>query len=478
MFSEALTYDDVLVVPKYSTIVSRKDVSAETHFSRHIKLATPIVSANMDTVTEGRMAIAMAELGGIGIIHRFLSVEDQVYEVLRVKRFEGFTIDNPYTIREFATLRELREVMRDYGVGGLLVTDEGGKIRGIVTNRDIIFEHDQNKKVFELMTPREKLITAPVGTPLDQAREILARHKIEKLPLVDSDDQLRGLITSKDIVKVTEFPYATKDTKGRLRVGAAIGAKDDVARARALIDAGADALVLDIAHGHSAHVLRTIENLRATFGNIEIIAGNVATPDGTRDLIRAGVDAIKVGIGPGSHCTTRLVAGVGVPQLSAVLECAEAARESGVPIIADGGVRFGGDVVKALAAGASTVMVGGLFAGTEESPGMTVIRNGRKYKISRGMASSSANLTRKQLDLKSKQPKLEGLDDYVAEGVEGLAPYKGGVAELVGQLIGGLRSGMSYTNARTLEELRANVTFRRITSAGWKESLPHDVELL
>lgn len=478
MFIEALTYDDVLVVPKYSTIVSRKDVSAETHLSRHIKLAMPIVSANMDTVTEGRMAIAMAELGGIGIIHRFLSIEDQVYEVLRVKRFEGFTIDNPYTIREFATLRELREAIRDYGVGGLLVTDQDGKIRGIVTNRDIIFEHDQNKKIFELMTPREKLITAPLGTSLDQAREILARHKIEKLPLVDSDDQLRGLITSKDIVKVTEFPYATKDAKGRLRVGAAIGAKDDIARARALLEAGADALVLDIAHGHSAHVLRTIENLRATFGNIEIIAGNVATPEGTRDLIHAGVDAIKVGIGPGSHCTTRLVAGVGLPQLSAVLECAEAAQGSGVPIIADGGVRFGGDVVKALAAGAASVMVGGLFAGTEESPGMTVNRNGRKYKISRGMASSSANLTRKQLDLKSKQPKFEGLDDYVAEGVEGLAPYKGGVAELVGQLVGGLRSGMSYTNARTLEELRANVTFRRITSAGWKESLPHDVELL
>ncbi len=478
MLPEALTYDDVLIVPKYSTTSSRKDVSTETHLSRHIKLFTPIVSANMDTVTEGRMAIAMAELGGIGIIHRFLSVEDQVHEVLKVKRFEGFTIENPYTISQIATLRELRATMKDYGVGGLLVTDENKKLIGIITNRDIIFEHDANKKVQELMTPREKLVTAPIGTPLDQAKEILARHKIEKLPLVDSDDRLSGLITSKDIVKVTEFPGATKDSKGRLRVGAAIGVKDDLPRARALIEAGVDALVIDIAHGHSAHVLRMVENLRKTFGNIEIIAGNVATPEGARDLARAGCDAIKVGVGPGSHCTTRLVAGVGVPQFSAVLECAEAARESNVPIIADGGVRFGGDVVKALAAGASSVMVGGILAGAEESPGMTVIRNGRKYKISRGMASSPANLSRKQLDEKSKQGKFEGLDDYVAEGVEGLAPYKGQVIELVNQLVGGLRSGMSYSNARNLAELRENVSFRRITQAGLKESLPHDIELL
>lgn len=477
-FEDALTYDDVLLVPRRSGVQSRKDVSTETRLTPRIRLNVPIVAANMDTVTESKMAITMARLGGIGIIHRFLSIEDQVAEVERVKRVENFRVEHPYTIPPAAALREARAAMQRFGVSCLLITDEDGRLMGLLANRDIRFETDERRPVSELMTVRERLIVAHPEITLPEARELLRRHKYEKLPLVDEAGKLQGLITGKDIMRISEYSQATKDEKGRLRVGAAVGVKDTITRAEELVNrAEVDVLVLDVAHGHNERALAAISALRARFNDtVEIIAGNIATPSGARDMVSAGADAVKVGIGPGTTCTTRIVAGVGVPQLTAVLRVAEALAGTNTPIIADGGIRYPGDLTKAMAAGAGSVMLGGLLAGTDESPGVTVMRNGRKYKIARGMASLGAAAGRRAIEGGGGSD--EDLSHYVAEGIEAAVPYRGKAEEVVEQLMGGLRSGMSYCNARTIGELQANAGFVRITDAGRRESLPHDVEVL
>lgn len=469
---EGLTYNDVLLVPQRSSILSRKLVDISSDLCRGIHLKTPIVSANMDTVTEAKMAIAMAQMGGIGVIHRFMSIEDEVAQVKKVKRNESYKIDAPYTLEPGKTLSEAREVMRRYGVTGLLITDHLGRLHGILTRRDVVFETDEARPVSDLMTSKERLIVAYDNISLDEAKKILAKHRIEKLPLINRDGVLVGLITSKDIIKTMEHPNATKDERGRLRVAAALGVKEDtLERALSLRDAGADALVIDIAHGHSEMVIKTIEMLKSNNIGVPIIAGNVATGEAARDLIAAGADAVKVGVGPGSTCITRLVAGTGVPQFTAVLESAREAQKYGVPIIADGGIVNSGDIAKALGAGASTVMLGSLLAGTEESPGITMTKNGRKYKVSRGMASLGANINR-------EAKKDTDAADYVAEGVEAMVPYRGAVAEILNQLVGGLRSGMSYSNAGDIREFWQNARFCKITAAGWQESKPHDVEVI
>ncbi len=473
-----LTYDDVLLEPKHSSVASRKSLDTSTRFTRSISLAIPIVSANMDTVTESAMAIAMARMGGIGIIHRFLPIERQVDEVRRVKRSEGWVIDEPYTISPDARVADVRTMMSSHGVSGLPVV-EGRRLVGIITGRDVLFA-DDSELVSERMTPRERLITAPAGSETAVARALIERHRIEKVPLVDDNNILQGLVTAKDLARSLQFPYSTKDLRGRLRVGAAIGVVGDyMERAQALTEAGADVLVVDVAHGDSDHTIRAVDTVRARLGSVELVAGNVATAAGVAALASAGVDAVKVGVGPGSICITRIVAGVGVPQLTAVMESAREAERHGVPIIADGGVKASGDITKALAAGASTVMLGNLLAGTTESPGLTIQRNGRPYKISRGMASAEASLDR----MAREQPGRgwadweDAIEDVVPEGVEAVVPYRGDVGEVIFQLVGGLRSGMSYCNARNLTELRQNATFVRITEAGRRESGPHDVEI-
>jgi len=470
-----LTFDDVLLVPRRSPVESRAEVDTRTKLARGIELAVPIVSANMDAVTESEMAIAMAREGGLGIIHRFLPVDQQVAEVRRVKRAESIVIEQPYTIRPDQTLREAVAFLEEHGSAGLLVVQDG-RLVGIVTARDLLFEEDLDRPVREVMTPRERLVTAPPGISMEEAKRILHAHRVEKLPLVDGDGRLVGLVTSRDIRARSQYPHATKDERGRLRVGAAVGVRGDyLERAAALVEEGVDVLVVDVAHGHSEAVLRAVRTLRRRFPEVPIVAGNVATAEGTVDLIEAGADAVKVGVGPGSTCTTRVVTGAGVPQLSAILECARAARPRGVPIIADGGIRSSGDITKALAAGASAVMLGNLLAGTEESPGATVIRNGRQYKTYRGMASLWATARRRSLDSPVDE---EDIGQIVAEGIEALVPYRGKVADVLRQLVGGLRSGMSYCGARTIPELWENARFVRITPAGLRESLPHDVEPL
>lgn len=392
---EGLTFDDVLLMPKFSAVRSRSEEDTESYFSRGIKLKTPVVSANMDTVTEANMAIAMAKLGGIGVIHRFLTVEEEVGEVKRVKRYEGILIEDPVTLSKGSTVQDAWDKIGGFGIGGIIIVDDARKVLGIVTKRDVIFEDDMKRKLGEVMTRRKDLVT--VGPKFDREgiREIFRKHKIEKLPVLDSKDRLVGLVTAKDLMKRQQFPNATKDSKGRLRVAAAVGVKGDyLERAEALVGAGADALVVDIAHGHSQHTIDAVRVLKKRFRGTEVVAGNVATGRGALDLIAAGADAIKVGIGPGSICTTRIVAGVGVPQLTAIIECADAASDYGVPIIGDGGIRKPGDLTKAIAAGASTVMVGSLLVGTEESPGPTVLRNGIRYKMTRGMASLTATIDR------------------------------------------------------------------------------------
>ncbi|MBU4421709.1 IMP dehydrogenase [Candidatus Parcubacteria bacterium] len=472
IIKEGLTYKDVLLVPQRSAIPTRKLIDVSSNLTRGIKLKIPIVSANMDTVTEYEMAIAMARMGGIGVIHRFMTIEQEAEEVSKVKRSESYRIDTPYSILPDKTLGEAREIMRRNGVSGLLVVDESGKLEGILTRRDEIYEHDEFKLVRELMTPKERLIVAYENIELQEAKKILAKHRIEKLPLVNEGGSLVGLITSKDIIKTMEFPNATKDERGRLRVVAAIGTKEDaLERAQALEEAGADALVIDIAHGHSEMVINTLELLKNYNIKIPVIAGNVATPEAARDLIAAGADAIKVGVGPGSTCITRLIAGVGVPQFTAVLECAREAEKYGIPVIADGGVAFSGDIAKAIGAGASTVMLGSLLGGTDESPGITLTKKGRKYKVSRGMASLGANINR-------NSNKDTENSDYVAEGVEAMVPYRGSVAEILNQLVGGLKSGMSYSNAMSVPEMWKNAKFCKITDSGWAESKPHDVEVI
>jgi IMP dehydrogenase len=472
-----LTFDDVLLVPHRSAIRSRKDVSTDTWLTPGIHLSIPIISANMDTVTETRMAIAMAQLGGIGILHRFMTIEQQADCVLRVKRSESIIVESPFTISPDVSVELACQRMEEEDVGGLVVVDEENHLLGIVTNRDVLFAPKKDIPLNQVMTPRERLVVASKDESLEEARRKLYEHRIEKLPLVDEEGHLTGLITAQDIIKIQEHPQATKDNRGRLRVGAAVGARlDDMERAASCLAAGADVLVVDIAHGHSDHVINMVKSLKQGFPEVPIIAGNVATAQGVKDLAEAGADAVKVGVGSGSICTTRIVTGFGVPQLSAISECAEAGRELNVPIIADGGIRNSGDLTKSLAAGASTVMIGSLLAGTDESPGATVIRESRRYKIVRGMASLSANMDRRKLE--KSELAIEEWGEVVPEGVEATVPYKGAVNDILYQLVGGLRSGLSYAGARSIEELWQVAEFIRITPSGMQESETHDVEVI
>jgi IMP dehydrogenase len=430
----------------------------------------------MDTVTESGMAIALAREGGIGIIHRFMTIEDQVDEILKVKRSESVMIEQPYTIKPDLTVAEAKKAMAEYSVSGLLVEDEG-KLLGIITRRDIIFENNNKLKVSELMT--KDIITAKVGITIDQAKEILHNKRIEKLPVVNDKRQIIGLITSKDILKMDQYPHASKDRKGRLLAGAAVGVKGDyLERTEALLEAGADIIVVDIAHGHSENAINTVHMIKKAFPDCELIAGNVATGEGSRDLIKAGVDAVKVGVGSGSICITRVVTGSGVPQLTAVIDSVKVARDHDIPIISDGGVRNSGDITKALAAGASSVMIGSLFGGTDESPGKTLVKNGKKYKMYRGMASFYASLGRKYREAGPQVVDSDDLNDYVPEGVEAMVPYNGSVVEIIRQMAGGLRSGLSYCGAKTIPEMQENAEFIRITAAGYVESQPHNVDLM
>jgi len=473
--SIGLTFDDVLLVPRHSRVASRGDVSTDTTLAPGFPLAIPILSANMDTVTESAMAIALAQAGGLGVIHRFMTVERQVAEVARVKRAEGYIVEAPETIAPEATVGQAREAMTAAGIGGLVVVDGDGRLLGMVTRRDVLFAEDLGQRVRAVMTPRERLVTVSAGIDLEEARRQLHAHRVEKLPLVDGQDHLRGLVTAQDIIKLERHPRATKDPKGRLRVGAAVGARaGELERAAGCIEAGADVLVVDIAHGHSENCLRMVRQLRERFPAVPVIGGNVATPEGVHDLADAGAQAVKVGIGAGSICVTRMVTGFGVPQLTAILECAEKAQALGIPLIADGGLRDSGDVTKALAAGASAVMVGSVLAGTDEAPGATVIREGRKYKIVRGMASLTANIDRRTIE-RGIEPEPGEWGEVVAEGVEAVVPYRGAVADILVQLIGGLRSGMSYAGAETIAGLWERAEFIRVTGAGMRESGPHDV---
>jgi IMP dehydrogenase len=423
------------------------------------------------------MAIALAREGGIGIIHRFMAIGDQVDEVLRVKRSESVMIEQPYTIKADMKVYEAKKMMREYGVSGLLVEDKDRTLDGIITNRDITFEKNMEHKVSELMT--NNVITAKYGTTMEQAKEILHKHRIEKLPVVDDKNRIVGLITSKDIMKMDQYPSASKDKKGRLLVGAAVGVKGDfLERTEALLDAGADTIIVDIAHGHSDNAINTVNMIKKAFPHCELIAGNVATGEGARDLITAGVDAVKVGVGSGSICITRVVTGSGVPQLTAVMESVKVARDYDIPVISDGGIRTSGDTTKALAVGASSVMVGSMFGGTDESPGKTLVKNGKKFKMYRGMASFYASLGRKYREEGLQVVDSSDLNDYVPEGVEAMVPYKGSVVDIIRQLVGGLRSGLSYCGAKTISEMQKNAEFIKITPAGYIESQPHDVNLM
>lgn len=470
---EGLTFDDVLLIPAYSQVLP-KDAVLTTRFSRRINLNIPIVSAAMDTVTESAMAIAIAREGGIGVIHKNMSIQEQARQVHTVKRAENGMIYDPVTIRTGATIAEALTLMQEYHIGGIPVVDENGMLKGIVTNRDLRFERDLTKAVEQVMTSRN-LITTNQSTNLQQATEILQRHKIEKLPVVDGNGRLIGLVTYKDIKKANDKPLACKDKLGRLRVAAGIGVTpDSMVRAEALVKAGVDALVIDTAHGHSAGVLNVLKEAKRLFPDIDIVVGNIATADAARYLADAGADAVKVGIGPGSICTTRIVAGVGVPQLSAVYDVAKALKPYDIPAIADGGIRYSGDIVKALAAGGSSVMLGGMLAGVEESPGDTIIFNGRKFKSYRGMGSLEA------MEKGSKDRYFQGSETdakkLVPEGIAARVPYKGTLYEVVYQMLGGLRAGMGYCGAATIEQLHS-ARFTRITSAGVLESHPHDVAI-
>lgn len=472
-----LTFDDVLLVPHRSAIQSRKDVSTETWLVPGIRLTLPIISSNMDTVTETRMAIAMAQLGGIGILHRFMTIEQQAECVSRVKRSESLIVESPLTISPEVSVGHARQYMAEVDVGGLMVIDDDRHLLGVVTNRDVLLAPDDDLPVSQVMTPRERLVVASQTETLEEARRKLYEYRIEKLPLVDANGRLAGLITAQDIVKIQKHPNATKDSRGHLRVGIAVGAHpENIDRASSCLAAGADVLVVDIAHGHSDHVINMVRSLKQRFPEVPIIAGNIATAQGVEDLAKAGADAVKVGVGSGSICTTRIVTGFGIPQLSAIIECADAGRGLNIPIIADGGIRNSGDLTKSLAAGASSVMVGGLLAGTDESPGATVIREDRRYKIVRGMASLSANIERRMLE--KSELAIEEWGEVVPEGVEATVPYKGAVSDVIYQLVGGLRSGLSYAGARSIEELWQVAEFIRITPSGMEESHPHNVELI
>ncbi|OPH51290.1 IMP dehydrogenase [Paenibacillus ferrarius] len=468
---EGLTFDDVLLVPRKSEVFG-KEIDVSTVLAPHVKLNIPFISSAMDTVTESSLAIAMAREGGIGIIHKNMTIELQAEHVDRVKRSESGVITNPFSLTPEHHVYDAEELMAKYRISGVPIVNDSNKLVGILTNRDLRFVHDYSIKIKEVMT-QENLVTAPVGTTLQQAEGILQKHKIEKLPLVDDNFGLKGLITIKDIEKAIQFPNSAKDAQGRLLVGAAVGvAKDVLERAAALVKAGIDVIVVDSAHGHHINIAETVKKLRAQYPELPIIAGNVATGDGTRDLIQAGASMVKVGIGPGSICTTRVIAGIGVPQITAIYDCAQAAAEFGVPIIADGGIKYSGDVVKAIAAGASAVMIGSLFAGTDESPGESEIFQGRKFKVYRGMGSLGAMKEgSKDRYFQENESKL------VPEGIEGRVAYKGPMADTVYQLVGGLRSGMGYCGARNISELIHDTQFIRITGAGLKESHPHDIQI-
>jgi IMP dehydrogenase len=470
---EGLTFDDVLLVPAKSDVLPG-EVDTSTMLTRRIRLKIPLVSAAMDTVTEADLAIALAREGGIGVIHRNMEIADQASEVDKVKRSESGMILDPVTMPPTATVREALEAMARYHISGVPIT-EGGKLVGILTNRDLRFIEDASISVSEVMT-RDGLITAPVGTTLDDAKRILHKNRIEKLPVVDAERHLKGLITVKDIQKRIKHPDACKDEKGRLRVGAAVGGADRLERAAELVRLGVDLLCVDSAHGHSANVLRAVEELKRRHPDVDVLAGNVATAEGTRDLIAAGADAVKVGMGPGAICTTRVVAGTGVPQVTAIMACARAAEKAGVPIVADGGIRYSGDVTKAIAAGAHAVMLGSLLAGTEESPGETVLFQGRAYKVYRGMGSIAAMEKRGGRE-RYAQAEVSSAEKLVAEGIEGRVPYKGPLAGVAFQLVGGLRAGMGYCGARDVGELRTKTRFQRVTQAGLVESHPHDLTI-
>lgn len=473
---EGLTFDDVLLIPKRSPIISRSQTNLKTRLSRNISLNIPVISANMDTVTESPMAIALAREGGVGIIHRFMTIQDQVDEVLKVKRSESVMIEQPYTISIDSSVGYAKKIMHDFGISGLLI-EKDKKLAGIITKRDLLFETNFDKNVTSVMS--KDVVFAELGTTIEKAKDILHKNRIEKLPIIDKDKHIIGLITSKDILKMEEFPNASKDKKGRLLVGAAVGVKGDyLERTEALLDAGADVMVVDIAHGHSDNAINCVHLIKKAFKDCELIAGNIATGNGTEDLIRAGVDAIKVGVGSGSICITRVITGSGVPQLTAILDSVKIAKKYEIPVISDGGIRNSGDLTKALAAGSSSVMVGSLLGGTDESPGKTLVKNGKKYKIYRGMASFYASLGRKYREEGEQLKESDELNDYVPEGVEAMVSYKGSVVEIIRQLVGGLRSGLSYCGAKTINEMQQNAEFVRITTAGYIESQPHDVNVM
>jgi IMP dehydrogenase len=477
--TEGLTFDDVLLTPRRSRIASRSAVSTASHLTRNMRLAIPIISANMDTVTEAEMAITMAQVGGLGAIHRFMTIERQAAEVERVKRAESTVVESPAGISPHASVYEAQAKMKKLGIGGLIVQN-GGDLAGLITARDVLFAPDPDATVESLMTPRTRLATLTASGPDDldmaEARRLLHAHRVEKLPIIDPSGRLIGLITTQDLIKLEKNPQATRDKRGRLCAAAAVGVRpEDLERAAACVAAGADVLVLDIAHGHADHCLNMIRKLKESFPRTDVIAGNIATAEGVHDLAEAGADAVKVGVGSGSICITRVVTGFGVPQLSAIMDCAAAAGDARVPLIADGGIRNSGDLTKALAAGADTVMVGGMLAGTEESPGASVVRDGRRYKIVRGMASLSANVDRRTIE-KGEELDAGEWERVVPEGVEAVVPYRGAAADILYQLVGGLRSGLSYAGAGSIRELQEAAEFIRMSPAGINESGAHDVE--
>ncbi|TKD65779.1 IMP dehydrogenase [Pseudalkalibacillus hwajinpoensis] len=468
---EGLTFDDVLLTPAFSDVLPR-EVSVKTQLTKNLELNVPIISAGMDTVTEAPMAISMARQGGLGIIHKSMSIEEQAEHVDRVKRSESGVITDPFFLTPEHQVFDAEHLMGKYRISGVPIVNDERKLVGILTNRDLRFIEDYSILIKEVMT-KENLVTAPVGTTLKEAERVLQKHRIEKLPLVDDDGTLRGLITIKDIEKVIQFPQSAKDNRGRLLVGAAVGnTTDALKRVEKLVEAGVDVIVLDSAHGHTEGIMTKVSEIRAAFPDLSIIAGNVATAEGTRALIEAGADVVKVGIGPGSICTTRVIAGVGVPQITAIYECATEARKHGISIIADGGIKFSGDIVKAIAAGGHAVMLGSILAGVDESPGEREIYQGRQFKVYRGMGSIGA------MEKGSKDRYFqENMSKLVPEGIEGRVPYKGPLSDTIHQLIGGLRSGMGYCGTRTLNSLREDSQFVRITGAGLRESHPHDVQV-
>ncbi len=466
---EGLTFDDVLLIPQESN-VTPNEIELTTKLTKTITLNVPLMSSAMDTVTEAPMAISMAREGGIGIIHKNMTIAEQAIEVDKVKRSENGVISNPFSLSEDHTLKEADELMGKYKISGVPIVDEDNRLIGIITNRDLRFEVDFSKKIKEAMTS-ENLITAPEGTTLTEAQELLRKYKIEKLPIVDGEGKLKGLITIKDIEKAVRYPNAAKDSSGRLLCGAAIGVTNDcMERVEALVNAGVDVLVLDSAHGHSQNIIKKVQEVKAAYPNLPLIAGNIATAEAAKDLIKAGADAIKVGIGPGSICTTRVVAGIGVPQITAIADVYEVAKKHGIPVIADGGIKYSGDIAKAIAAGADVIMVGSLLAGCEESPGEFELYQGRRFKVYRGMGSLAA------MEKGSKDRYFQtGSKKLVPEGVEGRVPYKGSLSDTVFQLLGGLRAGMGYCGTKTIPELKEKGKFVRITGAGLKESHPHDI---